>query len=153
MGHDGWVVSAGVLVTWTVLSWSGRHEFEPQSGRTWGAWHFYPKSYLKQNICSIKCQGTSTGNHLHGEFQARKASLFQMLYLLYKMCVFVISFLPKNSRKNILNKDGNITRQNMWSKTEGKTYTILFWHRKGRIQVTAVEPKTVTARAIANLLW
>ena len=32
---DGLVVRAGVSVTWTVLSWSGGHEFEPRSGRTW----------------------------------------------------------------------------------------------------------------------
>ena len=39
---------AGVSVTWNVLSWSGGHEFEPRSGRTWGAWYFCPKSYLDQ---------------------------------------------------------------------------------------------------------
>ena len=33
---DGQVVRAGVLVTRNVLSWSGGHEFESQSGRTWG---------------------------------------------------------------------------------------------------------------------
>ena len=33
---DGLVVRAGVSVTWTVLSLSGSHEFEPQSGITWG---------------------------------------------------------------------------------------------------------------------
>ena len=43
---DGLVVRAGVSVTWNVLSWSGGHEFEPRSGRTWGAWYFCPKSYL-----------------------------------------------------------------------------------------------------------
>ena len=47
---DGQVVRAGVSVTWNVLSWSGGHEFEPRSGRTWGAWYFCPKSYLNQNI-------------------------------------------------------------------------------------------------------
>ena len=30
------VVRAGISVTWTVLSWSGGHEFELQSGWTWG---------------------------------------------------------------------------------------------------------------------
>ena len=34
---DGLVVREGVSVTWSVLSWSGGHEFEPWSGRTWGA--------------------------------------------------------------------------------------------------------------------
>ena len=33
---DCWVVRAGVSVTWSVLSWSGGHEFEPRSGPTWG---------------------------------------------------------------------------------------------------------------------
>ena len=33
---DSLVVRAGVSVTWTVLSWSGGHEFEPRSGWTWG---------------------------------------------------------------------------------------------------------------------
>ena len=33
---DGWVVSAGVSVTWNVLSWSGGHEFESWLGWTWG---------------------------------------------------------------------------------------------------------------------
>ena len=45
---DGLVVRAGVSVTWNVVSWSGGHEFEPQSGRTWGAWYFCPKWYLNQ---------------------------------------------------------------------------------------------------------
>ena len=36
---NGQVVRAGVSVTWNVLSWSGGHEFESQSGRTWGAWY------------------------------------------------------------------------------------------------------------------
>ena len=45
---DGLVVRAGVSVTWNVLSWSGGHEFEPWSGRTWGAWYFCRKSYLNQ---------------------------------------------------------------------------------------------------------
>ena len=49
---DGLVVKAGVSVTWTVLSWSGGHEFA-QSGRTGGAWYFCPKSYLNQKV---KCQ-------------------------------------------------------------------------------------------------
>ena len=47
---DGQVVRAGVSVTWNVLSWSGGHEFEPRSDRTWGAWYFCPKSYLNQNL-------------------------------------------------------------------------------------------------------
>ena len=35
---DGRVVRAGVSVIWNhVLPWSGGHEFEPWSGRTWGA--------------------------------------------------------------------------------------------------------------------
>ena len=34
-GTDGLVVREGVSVTWSVLSWSGGREFEPQSGRTW----------------------------------------------------------------------------------------------------------------------
>ena len=34
---DGRVVKACVSVTWNVLSWSESHEFEPWSGRTWGA--------------------------------------------------------------------------------------------------------------------
>ena len=46
---DGQVVGAGVSVTWNVWSWSGGHEFEPCSGRTWGAWYFCLKSYLNQN--------------------------------------------------------------------------------------------------------
>ena len=46
---DGQVVRAGVSVTWTVLSWSGGHEFDPRAGRTWGAWYFCPKSYLNQH--------------------------------------------------------------------------------------------------------
>ena len=46
---DGRVVRAGVSVTWTVLTWSGGHEFEPRSGWTWYAWYFCPKSYLNQN--------------------------------------------------------------------------------------------------------
>ena len=37
---DGTVVRACVSLTWNMLSWSGGHEFEPQSGRTWGAWCF-----------------------------------------------------------------------------------------------------------------
>ena len=45
---DGLVVREGVSVTWTVLSRSGGHEFEPQSGQTGGAWYFCPKSYLNQ---------------------------------------------------------------------------------------------------------
>ena len=42
------VVRAGISVTWNVLSWSGGHEFKPQSGRTWSAQYFCPKSYLNQ---------------------------------------------------------------------------------------------------------
>ena len=49
---DGRVVTAGVSVTLTVLSWSGGHEFEPHEGRTWGAWYFCPKSYLNQKCHS-----------------------------------------------------------------------------------------------------
>ena len=45
---DVWVVTAGISVTWNVLSWSGGHEFEPRSGRTWGAWYFCPKPYFNQ---------------------------------------------------------------------------------------------------------
>ena len=53
---QGWCVS----VTWNVLSWAGGHEFEPRSGRTWGAWYFCPKSYLNQVISiasglTLKC--------------------------------------------------------------------------------------------------
>ena len=47
---DGLLVRAGVSVTWTVLSWSEGHEFEPQSGQTWDAWYFCTKSYLNQKI-------------------------------------------------------------------------------------------------------
>ena len=47
---DGLVVITGVSVTWNVLSWSGGHEFKPQSGWTWGAWYFCPKSYLIQKL-------------------------------------------------------------------------------------------------------
>ena len=50
---DGNVVKAGVSVTWNVVSWSGGHESESQSGRNWGAWYFCPKSYLNQNIYSV----------------------------------------------------------------------------------------------------
>ena len=50
---DGLVVRASILVTWTVLSWSGGHEFEPRSGRTWGAWYFCPKLYLNQNSYQV----------------------------------------------------------------------------------------------------
>ena len=49
---DGRVVSAGISVTWNVLSWSGGHEFEPQLRWTWGAWYFCPKSYLNQHSLS-----------------------------------------------------------------------------------------------------
>ena len=35
-------------VTWNVLVWSGGYEFEPLSGRTWGAWCLCPKSLLNQ---------------------------------------------------------------------------------------------------------
>ena len=49
---DGLVARAGVSVTWTVLSWSGCHEFEPRSGRTWGARYLCPKSYLNQKYLS-----------------------------------------------------------------------------------------------------
>ena len=45
---NGQVVSAGVLVTWNVLSWPGGHEFESRSGQTWGVLYFCPKSYLNQ---------------------------------------------------------------------------------------------------------
>ena len=34
---DGRVVTAGVSVTWCLLTWSRGHEFEPWLGRTWGA--------------------------------------------------------------------------------------------------------------------
>ena len=50
---DGLVVRAGVSVTWNVLSWSGGHEFEPWSGRTWDAWYFCPKLYLNQKYPSF----------------------------------------------------------------------------------------------------
>ena len=51
---DGQVVRAGISVTWTVLSRSGGHEFEPWLIRTWGVWYFCPKSYLNQKyICRI----------------------------------------------------------------------------------------------------
>ena len=50
---DGLVVRADVSVTWSVLSWSGVHAFEPWSGRTWGAWYFCPKSYLNQTYFII----------------------------------------------------------------------------------------------------
>ena len=46
--NDGLVVRAGVSVTWSVLSWSGGHEFEPQLDRTWGAWYLCPKLYLNK---------------------------------------------------------------------------------------------------------
>ena len=39
---DGWVVRAGISVTWNVLLWSGGHEFELRSGRFLGAWCFCP---------------------------------------------------------------------------------------------------------------
>ena len=29
---------------------SGGHKVEPQLGRTWGAWHFSRKSYLKKSL-------------------------------------------------------------------------------------------------------
>ena len=35
---DVQVDRAGVSVTWNVLSWSGVHEFEPQSDWTWDMW-------------------------------------------------------------------------------------------------------------------
>ena len=44
-----------VWVTWNVLSWSGDHEFEPQSGWTLGAWYLCPKSYLNQKHQHDKC--------------------------------------------------------------------------------------------------
>ena len=49
------MVRAGVSVTWTVLSWSGGHEFEPLSGRTLGAWYFCPTSHLNQKckLCGL----------------------------------------------------------------------------------------------------
>ena len=61
---DGLVVRAGDSGSWNVLSWSGGHEFEPQSGRTWGAWYFCRKSYLNQkyvwvNILTLSLQGTA----------------------------------------------------------------------------------------------
>ena len=34
---DGRVVTAGISVTWNVLSWSRGHKFEPRLGRSWGA--------------------------------------------------------------------------------------------------------------------
>ena len=33
---DGLVIIAGVSVAWTILSWSGGHEFNPRPGWTWG---------------------------------------------------------------------------------------------------------------------
>ena len=48
-------ISFYISVTWTVLSWSGGHEFEPRSGRTWGAWYFCPKSYLNQKYDRSSC--------------------------------------------------------------------------------------------------
>ena len=50
---DGLVVRAGISVTWTALSWSGGHEFEPWLGWTWGAWYFCSKSYSNQKYLSI----------------------------------------------------------------------------------------------------
>ena len=61
---DGQVVRAGVSVTWNVLSWSGGHEFEPQSGGTWGAWYFCPKSYLNQNTFSSVMSLMHFGDHV-----------------------------------------------------------------------------------------
>ena len=59
-------------MTWTVLSWSGGHEFESLSGRTWGAWYFYPKSYLNQKytneqlmyVTCIPCKHCTWHKHL-----------------------------------------------------------------------------------------
>ena len=55
---DGRVVRAGVSVTWNVLSWSGGHEFEPWSGRTWGTLYFCPKSYSNQTYLMLEVRRT-----------------------------------------------------------------------------------------------
>ena len=64
---DGQVVRASISVTWNVLSWSIGQAFEPQSGRTWGAWYLCPKSYLNQNIncqCISLSESLCIWNHL-----------------------------------------------------------------------------------------
>ena len=56
-----------VSVTRNVLSWSGGHESEPWSGRTWGAWYFCPKQYLNQKIKPVYWQPFSNNIYLNSE--------------------------------------------------------------------------------------